>query len=126
MVIYLQQELPEYQEMMSVKANYIVITEHLGAILEQFYQKLFAFVSAFTARIRNREIDLEFKVCHLHRNVILRCLNKILLLNKMPVDLIANNLGQPTFSSTNWRPKLYGIVWSRLRNFQLGCQERDI
>ncbi|RKR84633.1 hypothetical protein BDD43_4880 [Mucilaginibacter gracilis] len=62
MVIYLQQELPEYQEMLTVKANQIVFTVPPGAVFEQFYQKLFASISACTARIRNREIDLEFKV----------------------------------------------------------------
>jgi len=61
-VIYLQQELPEYQEMLVVKANQIIFTVHPDAAFEQFYQKLFVSVSACTARIRNREIDLEFKV----------------------------------------------------------------
>jgi len=61
-VIYLQQELPEYQEMLTVKTNQIVFNVHPGAVFEQFYQKLFASVSTCTARIRNREIDLEFKV----------------------------------------------------------------
>jgi hypothetical protein len=61
-VVFLQQELPEYQEMLAVKANQLVFTVHPGAAFEPFYQKLFASVTSCTTRIRNREIDLEFKV----------------------------------------------------------------
>jgi len=61
-VIYLQQEMPEYQEMLAIKDNQVVFTVHPGAAFEQFYQQLFASVSACVIRIRNREIDLEFKV----------------------------------------------------------------
>jgi pentose-5-phosphate-3-epimerase len=61
-VIYLKQELPEYQEMLVVKDNQIVFTVHPGAAFEQFYQRVFNSVSECTSRIRNREIDLEFKV----------------------------------------------------------------
>jgi hypothetical protein len=61
-VTYLQQELPEYQEMVNLNANEIIFTVHTGASFEQFYQKVFGSVSSCTARIRNREIDLDFKV----------------------------------------------------------------
>jgi hypothetical protein len=61
-VIFLQQELPEYQEMLAVKANQVVFTAHPGVAFEPFYQKLFTSVTACATRIRNREIDLEFKV----------------------------------------------------------------
>ena len=61
-VVYLQQELPEYQEMLVVKGDQIVFTVHPSVAFEQFYQEVFSSVSACTSRIRNREIDLEFKV----------------------------------------------------------------
>jgi len=61
-VVYLQQELPEYQEMVAVNNNNVIFTVHPGAIFEQYYQKVFDSVSMCAARIHNRKIDLEFKV----------------------------------------------------------------
>lgn len=61
-VVYLQQELPEYQKMVAVKNDQIVFTVHPGAAFEPFYQQLHTSVSNCIGRIRNREIDIELKV----------------------------------------------------------------
>ncbi|HTD99026.1 MAG TPA: hypothetical protein VK668_07045 [Mucilaginibacter sp.] len=61
-LIYLQQELPEYRAALSLKAGKFVFTLPEGLAFQPFYEKLFAAVSACTGRIRNREYDLDFKV----------------------------------------------------------------
>lgn len=49
-----------YQRLIKSANN--VFTVHPSSTFEQYYQKVFSSVSACTSRIRNREIDLEFKV----------------------------------------------------------------
>jgi len=62
-VVYLQQELPDYKDMVAVENGQLVFIVPMDSAFEAFYQTLLASVSASVARIRNRETDLEFKVC---------------------------------------------------------------
>ena len=61
-LIYLQQELPAYREMLKLQLGKFIFSVPEEAPFQSYYESVFAAVSAATGRIRNREYDLDFNV----------------------------------------------------------------
>ena len=61
-LIYLKQELPVYQDQLSVKNNKLVITVPADQVFQPFYEKTLESVSAAITRIRKRKAAIEFTV----------------------------------------------------------------
>lgn len=61
-LIFLQQELPGYKNLLALKAGKFVFTLPAETAFQLYYESLFTAISACTGRIRNRKHDLDFKV----------------------------------------------------------------
>lgn len=61
-VVFLQQELPEYASMISLEEEKILFSISGDAPFQPFYEGIFENVSASISRIRNLECDLDFRV----------------------------------------------------------------
>lgn len=61
-LIYLQQELPAYKEMLRLNKEQFIFSVPDVTGFQPFYEKLFAEVNTCIGRVRNREVDLDFKV----------------------------------------------------------------
>jgi len=61
-LIYLQQELPAYREVLKLQLGKFVFSVPEETPFQSYYESVFVAVSAATGRIRNREYDLDFNV----------------------------------------------------------------
>lgn len=61
-LIYLQQEMPAYRELLSLKNETLTVNIPTDVQFQPFYEKFYQEITVCILRIRNREIDLNFKV----------------------------------------------------------------
>jgi hypothetical protein len=69
-LIYLKQELPEYQEHLEMTNGRLIVAVPAELAFQPFYEKVMASVTTAITRIRTRKADIEFSVrsCHQQRD----------------------------------------------------------
>lgn len=61
-LIYLKQELPEYQDQLGIADGRLVFMVPLNTPFQPYYERLFTSISERVGRVSNRKRDIDFTV----------------------------------------------------------------